>query len=344
MSLMTAVEVQLLKSVMSLPERVQRVLAGRPFVRDGQTLAVDLQLMLRLQRLARKRAMVAGVSIEQGRKDMSSGAAIVGGDQPIGAVRDLTVAGLPARHYLPHGARPASSAQPVLLFFHGGGFLYGDLDSHDAPCRVLAEESGVPVLSVAWGLGPERPFPGGFEDAEAALRWVVERADELGIDPNRIGVAGDSAGGKVAAWVAIAAARSGIPLALQLLVYPAAQPEHDSESRRLFGEGLYLTSEFMTVVDDIYLPTPADRADERVALLETVLPPGLAPALVVTAGFDPLRDEGEAYARRLVEAGASVELKRYVDQIHGFLNIVGVGRSSRSAVLEIAAKVRAALA
>ncbi|MCX6398971.1 MAG: alpha/beta hydrolase [Propionibacteriales bacterium] len=344
MSVMTAVEARLVRSVLGLPERVQRALAGPPFLRDGQILAVDLQLMLRLQRLARKRSMVAGVTIEQGRKDMSSGAAIVGGDQPIGAVRDLTVAGLPARHYLPHGARSTSSAQPVLLFFHGGGFIYGDLDSHDAPCRVVAEESGVPVLSVAWGLGPERPFPGGFDDAEAALRWVVEHAAELGVDPDRIGVAGDSAGGKVAAWLAIMAARSGIPLAFQLLVYPAAQPEYDSESRRLFGEGLYLTSDFMTEVEDIYLPTPAERADERIALLETVLPSGLAPALVVTAGFDPLRDEGEAYARRLVESGASVELKRYPDQIHGFFNIVGVGRSSRSAVLEIAAKVRAALA
>lgn len=343
MSLQTAAEARLVKLLMGLPERALRPLAGPPLVLDGQTLATDLQVMLRLQKLARKRAMVAGTSIAQGRADMLANATLAGGDQPIGAVRELTVAGLPARHYLPHGARSVTAAQPVLLFFHGGGFLYGDLDSHDAPCRVLAEESGVPVLSVEYGLGPERPFPGGFDDAEAALRWVVEKADELGIDPARVGVAGDSAGGNIAAWVAIAAARSGIPLAFQLLAYPCVDPHRKTESLRLFGEDLFLTAEFVAMVNDIYLPTDADRRDERVDLLTTPLPPGLAPAHVLTAGFDPLRDEGEAYARRLAAAGVEVELQRHVDQIHGFLNIVGVGRSSRAAVLDVAARVRVAL-
>lgn len=343
MSLQTAVETRFLTSLMALPEKVQRVLAGRPLVLDGQTLATDLQLMLRVQQLARKRAMVEVPDIALGRADMLSNAQIVGGTPPIGAVQDLTVAGLPARHYLPHGPHSATAGRPVLLFFHGGGFMYGDLDSHDAPCRVLAEESGVPVLAIEWGLGPERPFPGGFDDAEAALRWVFEHAGELGVDPTRIGVAGDSAGGAVAAWTAIAAARAGLPLAFQLLVYPCTWPDRDTESLRLFGEDLFLTADYMAMVDRTYLPTAADLTDERVHLLGAELPAGLAPAHVVTAGFDPLRDEGEAYARKLADAGATVELERLAGQIHGFVNIVGVGQSSRAAVDGIADRLRAAL-
>ncbi|HWJ65495.1 MAG TPA: alpha/beta hydrolase [Nocardioides sp.] len=343
MNVLLAVESAALRALMGLPEKVQRVLAGRPVVLDGQTLAVDLQVMLRLQRLAGKSELGA-TDVAKGRANMLEGARLVGGDQPIGATRDLTVAGLPARHYLPHGARSASEPRPLLVFFHGGGFLYGDLESHDAPCRVLAEESGVPVLAVEWGLGPERPFPGGFDDAEAALRWVVENAAELGADPQRIGVAGDSAGANVAAWVAIAAARDGIPLAFQLLVYPCTDPDRDTESLRLFGKDLYLTAESIAGFNAAYLLTDADRADQRVNLLDIDLPDGLAPAYVATAGFDPLRDEGEAFARRLADAGHEVELRRYPDQIHGFLNIVGVGRTSRAAVLEIAGRLRAGLA
>lgn len=342
MNLRTTVESAALKSLMALPGPAQRVVAGRPLVLDGQTLATDLQVMLRLQRIARK-ADLAGPDIATGRAEMRANAGLVGGDQPIGAVRELTVAGLPARHYLPHGAHAAGEAQPLLLFFHGGGFLYGDLDSHDAPCRVLAEESGVPVLSVEYGLGPEAAFPQGFDDAFAALRWVHEHADELGADPARIGVSGDSAGGNIAAWTAIEAARAGVPLAFQLLVYPCTDADRQTESLRLFGQDLYLTAESIATFNDIYLPGAEDRANERVNLLDVALPEGLAPAYLCTAGFDPLRDEGEAYARRLADAGVEVELRRFVDQIHGFLNIVGAGRSSRAAVLEIAGRLRAAL-
>lgn len=342
--LLGAVEFHVVKTVMGLPQPALRRLAGRPVVLDGQTLATDLQAMLRLQKLVGKRGLGGAPSIAQGRADLVENAVLVGGSQPIGAVRELTVAGLPARHYLPHGARSADRAQPVLLFFHGGGFMYGDLDSHDAPCRVLAEESGVAVLSVDYGLGPEHPFPTAFDHGEAALRWVVDHADELGVDPSRIGVAGDSAGANLAAWVAIAAARADLPLAFQLLVYPCADPARDTESYRLFGDGFYLTREGIGLINDTYLPTAAERVDDRVALLGVDLPSGLAPAYVVTAGFDPLRDEGEAYAARLAEAGVPAELHRAVDQIHGFLNIVGVGRSSRREVLAIAHRVRSALA
>ncbi|TNM44244.1 alpha/beta hydrolase [Nocardioides albidus] len=327
---------------MGLPARAQRLLGGGDLVIDGQTLAPDLRVMLTLQRLARK-GDLGGESVAQARASMLEGAVLVGGRQPIGAIRDLAVADRPARLYEP--SRPAGSG--LLVFLHGGSFLYGDLASHDAPCRLLAEESGVRVLAVEYRVGPEAPFPAAFDDAEAAVRWAHEHAGELGVDPARVGVGGDSAGGNLAAWAAITAARSGLPLAFQLLVYPCVDNGRDSGesgSLRLFGEGLYLTKESIDSANDIYLPGPDDRRDPRVNLLDVDLPAGLAPAHVVTAGFDPLRDEGESYARRMAEAGAEVELRRYADQIHGFLNIVGVGRSSRSAVLEIAARLRAALA
>lgn len=337
MSLQTRIESLALATVMGLPESVQRRLGGRPLRLDGQTLAADLQVMLRLQQLARK-GDLGGSSIAAGRAGMLANARLAGGTQPIGRVRDLRLADLPARLYTPTGA--ASGPAPLLIFFHGGGFLYGDLDSHDAPCRVLAERSGVAVLSVEYGLGPEAPFPRGFDDAVAALRWVHENPDEVDADPARLGVSGDSAGGNIAAWVAIAAAREGLPLAAQVLLYPCTDPDRQTESLRLFGEGLYLTAEAMKMFNDAYLLTPEDEADERVNLLDVELPDGLARAYVATAGFDPLRDEGEAYAARLADAGVPTEVRRFEDQIHGFVNIVGVGRSSRAGVEEIAGVVR----
>lgn len=344
MSIRSAVEARTLSALLALPEHVQRRLGGRPDVRDGEPLAADLQLMLRLQRLARKQGLVSKPPLEKSRRDMLENTRVVGGRQPIGSVRELEVAGLPARHYVPTSPAATSGPGPLLLFFHGGGFLNGDLESHDAPCRVLAEESGVPVLAVEYRCGPEAAFPSAFDDAVAAHRWVVDNADALDADSTRLGVAGDSAGGNIAAWTAIVAARAGTPLAWQLLVYPCTDPRRATTSLELFGEGYYLTRDFMDHVNDIYLPTDAERDDERVQLLRTELPRGLAAAYVVTAGFDPLRDEGETYAGRLADAGVAVELQRFPDQIHGFLNIVGVGSSSRAAVLEIAEHVRKALA
>ncbi|MDX6624857.1 MAG: acetyl esterase, partial [Solirubrobacterales bacterium] len=164
----------------------------------------------------------------------------------------------------------------------------------------------------------------------------------LGADPDRLGVGGDSAGGNLAAGVAIEAARQGWPLAVQVLVYPATQAARETRSCELFSEGFYLTRGFMDRADETYSPdVPAD--DPRLSPMQAELPARLAPALVYTAGFDPLRDEGEAYADRLRAAGASVELVRFDDQIHGFFNIVGVGRTSRAANRRIATDVKSAL-
>jgi acetyl esterase len=339
----TVVEATAVKVLMGLPDKVQRALAGRALVLDGQTLATDLQLLLRLQSIARRRD--EQVPIEEMRGNLRQESAIVGGRQPVGSIRDLEVAGRPARHYLP--SRPVTSQGspgPLLVFFHGGGFMEGDLDSHDAPCRVLAERSGVPVLAVSYRLAPEHKLPTAHDDAYDAFRWVRDNAEGLRADPARIAVGGDSAGANLAAWVAIAAARDGLPVAWQMLVYPCADGLRDNDSVRLFSEGFYLTKEFIGRADSSYTSDLSELADERLSPVRAGLPDGLAPAYVATAGFDPLRDEGEAYARKLAEAGVEVELKRFTDQIHGFFNIVGVGRTSRAAVLEIAGRMRAALA
>jgi len=336
-SVVETIEAGVLRAAMRLPERVQRALAGRPVVIDGQTLAAETQLMLRMQRLAR-RPGAETLPIAEGRAEILHQARLTGGSQPIGAVRDLPVAGLPGRLYTP--SEPGSA---LLVFLHGGGFMYGDLASHDAPCRFLAERSGVRVLAVDYRMGPEDPFPAAYDDVLAAYQWVVANAESLGADPRRLAVGGDSAGANLAAVTAIEAARQGWPLAFQLLVYPATDCARDTRSFELFGKGFFLTQEFMQLATECYVPPGLDLRDPRVSPLHADLPAGLAPAYVATAGFDPLRDEGEAYARRMVEAGVKVELKRFPDQIHGFFNIVGLGPRTRAANAEIAAKLRAAL-
>jgi len=322
-----------LRAALGLPQGAQRRLAGRRLTVDGQTLATDTQLMLRLERVVREPS-TESLPVAEGRRLLVKHTAIAGGAQPIGAVREVPVGDRRGRLYVP--SRAVANG-PLLLFFHGGGWVYGDLDSHDPTCRFLAERSGVRVLSVDYRLAPEHPFPAAYDDAVAAYRWLVEHAADLGADPARLAVGGDSAGGNLAAGVALLAAREGLPLALQLLVYPGTDASTRTESKRLFGRDLYLTEEFMDQVMGWYCPDRAVRADPRMSPLLDEVPPGLAPAYVATAGFDPLRDEGEAYARKLAEAGAEVELQRFADQIHGFLCVVGVGRTARAASAEVAA-------
>lgn len=329
----------LVRTLLGLPERAQRLLAGRRVTLDGQTLAVDSQLLLRLQRLVREPASET-LPLDEGRRRLVVNATIAGGAQPIGAVRDLPVGDRRGRLFVPTGA---TTPGPLLVFFHGGGWVYGDLDSHDPPCRFLAERSGVRVLSVDYRLAPEDPFPAAVDDTTASYRWVVENAASLGADPARLGVGGDSAGGNLAAVVALDAARTGLPLAFQLLIYPGTDATVRRESRSLFGHDLYLTEEFMDIVLDQYSPDPGQRSDPRMSPLLAELPTTLAPAYVATAGFDPLRDEGEAYARALADAGIEVELRRFPDQVHGFVNMVGVVPTSRAASAEIAARLAVGL-
>ncbi len=240
----------------------------------------------------------------------------------------------------------------MLVYFHGGGWVVGDLDTHDAPCRLLARAAGVRVLSVDYRLAPEHRFPAAADDALAAFRWAVEHAAELGADPRRIAVGGDSAGGNVSASTALQAARDGGPApAFQLLIYPVtdnaapSDPATQTGSYRMFADGFFLTAEQMRWYRAHYFGAAEATAarDVRASPLLADDLSGLAPAHVVTAGFDPLRDEGEAYAARLREAGVRTTLRRHPGLIHGFVNVVGPGRTSREAGVEMGGVLREAL-
>ena len=223
--------------------------------------------------------------------------------------------------------------------------MIGDLDTHDSAVRFLAANAGVAVLSVDYRLAPEHPFPAAVDDAFAAFRWAVENAGELGADPARIAVGGDSAGGNLAAAVSLLARDGGGPApAMQLLIYPATDAVGGQESRRLFAEGFLLTAADMDWFEEHYLPDAAAAQDPRVSMLRAEDLSGLAPAYVATAGFDPLRDEGEAYAERMREAGVPVALRRHPGLIHGFANLTAVSRTSRAAMSEVAGALRMGLA
>jgi acetyl esterase len=347
-TLLSLLESAMFRLLMSLPHPLMRLLAGKPVTLDGQVLDTETQWALRLQRLLREPA-VESLPIPQGRLAMLRQARLSGGRQPVGEVRDLQVPGgdgpIRARLYIPRsGAGAAGTTSPLLFFIHGGGMMYGDLDSHDATCRLLAERADVRVLAVDYRLSPEHRYPAAVEDCWAAYQWVAEHAEELGADPERLAVGGDSAGGYLSAVVAIKAAEAGVPCTFQLLVYPVTNMADPSGSRTMFADGFYLTKKFIDLADESYLRGPEDRRDPLVSVQFTEkFPSGLAPAFVATAGFDPLRDEGEIYARTMAEHGVQVETKRYPGLIHGFFNIVGVGRSNRAAVAEIAAKLKAAV-
>jgi acetyl esterase len=334
-----------ISAMCALPESVQVRLSGKkPVVRDGQTLAPELQLMLAINE---RREEMAITSAGELRKQQNAGARLVAGRPTrVGAVRDLTIDGgdgkLRARHYAPERVDGA----PLLVFLHGGGFVFGDLDTHDAPCRVLCRHGGMHVLAVDYRLAPEHPFPAAVDDARAALRWAQEHAAELGADPSRVGIGGDSAGANLSAAVAILAAHDGGPApTCQMLVYPAVDRTRPYPSIELFSDGFFLTRASIHWFHRQYSgePGPHDR-DPRLGPLHAETLAGLAPAIVVTAGFDPLRDEGEAYAAALQAHGTTAVLRRFDSLIHGFFNMVGVSPACRDAVIEIAGATRALFA
>lgn len=337
---------RLLRSLMGLPRPVVALLAGRQIQIEGQGLAPELQLMLRLRRVAREPA-VEDLPWAEARAALAMQSRLIGGAQPIGAVRDLTIAGprgpIDLRLYTPT-ARLREDASPTILFIHGGGMVYGGAHgTHDLACRFLAERSGVQVLSVDYRLAPEHPYPEGLDDCKAAYAWMVEHASTIGADVGRLAVGGDSAGGYMSAATAVFAAERGLPLRFQLLIYPCTDFVNRSASRDTFGEGFFLTNKFMDQAQEAYVGG-ADPHDPDISVLfRTEFPEGLAPAYVITAGFDPLRDEGEAYARLLAEHGVEVRQRRYPSMIHGFFNLVGAGQEAPSCNLETAEELRRAL-
>ena len=337
----------MLRALCALPPRGQRLLAGPPPELDGQRLASDIWMLLRLAALAGDESVTAGgASPEQARALNRRGAAACAGPPlPMARVEGLEVPGpagtIPARLYEPVAG---GGARPLLVYFHGGGWVIGDLDTHDSVCRFLAAAAGVPVLSVDYRLAPEHPFPAAAEDAAAGFRWAAEHAAELGADPARIAVGGDSAGGNLAAVTSLLARDGGGPQpAMQLLFYPATDAVGEQRSRQLFAEGFLLTRADMEWFEAHYLPSGVAHDDPRVSVLGVGDLAGLPPAYVITAGFDPLRDEGEAYAERMRAAGVRVAHWRHRGLIHGFANLTAVSRSARAAMFEAAGALRMGL-
>ena len=242
------------------------------------------------------------------------------------AVEDLTIEGpagdLPVRLYDPRDG-DRNRETPLLLFFHGGGFVVGSIDTHDGVCRKLAAETGYPILSVEYRLAPEHPFPAALRDCYGALEWVAGNAGELGADPDRLVVAGDSAGGNLAAATALLARdRDGPSIASQVLVYPVTGDPRGTDSYSENAEGYFLTADQMEWYHDRYLADDIDAGNvyARPRLCRDLS--GLPPATVITAGFDPLRDDGAAYARALAEDGVDVAYHNFPGLIHGFFNMI----------------------
>ncbi len=342
-SLKGRLEHRIAKFLLSLPPGQQlRLCGGAPVQRDGLTLHPEMQLLLSLR--ARLGAPSLGEHPPVRGRELLRREALTHYGEPIdvGAVRELEVSGatgpLKARLYSPESS--GGQARPLLVYLHGGGFALGDLETHDSECRLLCRHAGLHVLAVEYRLAPENPFPAALDDARAAFRWAFEHALELGADPRRVAIGGDSAGGNLAAVVSQLARNEGPVPALQLLIYPVADRSIDRPSIALFGSGYFLTRADIETFQAHYA---GDTRDARVSPLLAKDLSNLPPALVITAGFDPLRDEGEAYAATLRAAGTPVVLRRFDGMIHGFANFVGVSRAARDAVGEIAGALRAML-
>jgi len=343
------------RAILSLPAPVKRRLAGREIRKDAAPLDVDMQLVLALRDRVKRKSESHRKSPAELRAQMhheivaSSGPAV-----PVGVVRDLQIAledpkrTLPARHYIPANRARLSSASadaldapPLLVFFHGGGMVFGDVDTHDRACRIFCATANVHVLSVEYRLAPDAKFPAAADDAYAAFTWAVAEAPRLGVDPARISVGGDSAGGNLAAVVAQRASRDRQPPASQVLIYPAVdRAKNDYPSLALFAENFLLTRAEIGWYHAQYTGgVGVDDADPRVSPIYAQHLDAQPPALVVTAGFDPLRDEGEAYAELLRNAGNHVALHRFDSLIHGFLNLVGISASAHRAVEDLARRM-----
>jgi acetyl esterase len=266
-------------------------------------------------------------------------------DVAVAHIEDRRVPGpageIPVRVYRPK----RGATLPALVYFHGGGWVIGSVETHDGSCRDLANRIGCVVVSVGYRLAPEHPYPAAAEDCYAATKWVSENAAELGVDPARIGIGGDSAGGNLAAAVALMARdRGGPALRHQLLVYPVTDADFSRASYRENAAGYLLTTKAMEWFWGHYVPDPAQRQDAYAAPLRAADLSGLPPAFVLTAEYDPLRDEGEALARRLEQAGVKTRLTRYDGAIHGFFAMGLLAEVARRAVEDAAREVQQALA
>ncbi|WP_205877172.1 alpha/beta hydrolase [Mycobacterium camsae] len=329
-----------------IPSVVKRLLTrGRSVVIDGNTLDPTLQLMLTGMRAVGIDGLVVDDDPGASRDLMHQTMVELPGPQIHVEVDEISIPGpageIRARHYRP----PNGDSAPLLVFYHGGGWVIGDLDTHDALCRLTCRDAGTHVLSVDYRLAPEHPAPAAIEDAFAAFQWACEHAAELGAAPGRVAVGGDSAGGNLAAVVSQLARDSGGPTPmLQWLIYPRTDFSVKTRSMSLFARGFLLTKRDMDYFEAQYLRRSGiDTRDPRVspALADSLS--GLAPALIAVAGFDPLRDEGQDYAAALRAAGTDVDLRSMGSLTHGFANLFQLGGGSAVGTAELISALRAHL-
>lgn len=339
-----------LAAIPRIPDSRKRLLlGGRSVTVDGNTLDTTLQFTLAVQNASGLGGLVADFGEESGvavsRAALRATAAMMS-PRIRADVSNISIPGpagpIPARRYVPDGTG-SSTTSALLLYFHGGGFVIGDLDTHDSLCRMICRDGGIQVISVDYRLAPEHKAPAAFYDAYAAYRWALDHAAGLGAA--RIVVGGDSAGGNLAAVVAQQARDSELPLpALQLLLYPVTDWSSETRSKTLFSDGYFLTRRDMDWFGGHYLDGAEVSAEDPLVspLLSEDLS-GLPPALVVTAGFDPLRDEGNRYAKAMQDAGVVVDLRQERSMIHAFASFFPLGGGSATATSAMISALRAHL-
>ncbi|MFD5868695.1 alpha/beta hydrolase [Corynebacterium sp. NPDC060344] len=356
------------RGIMSLPLPLLRLVARPPRNGRGYLLDADVAMSLALLKIIGSGKGIGELPAAEAREEIDREAFLAAGPRPKVRTRDEKIAGVPVRRYF--GFPLADATAPAVIYLHGGGWALGSLDSHDAPCLRLAEVAGVDVISVDYRLAPEHPFPAGLDDVMAVYGELVGGGADGGDGAGgggdgagggggrRVAVIGDSAGANFAAVVCLEAKRLGLPQpALQGLLAPVTDMtawigdrEGWSDSGREFAEGYFLTSADMSAYADLYIgdgapgsASPEVAADPRVSPLFAEDLSGLAPAFMALGGFDPLRDEGEAYAARLADAGVPVTVKMHRGMVHPFINSPGLWRTSRRAIDELAGAVRLAL-
>ena len=282
-------------------------------------------------------------SPREARRIYNSAPDFSGPREPVAAVEDTVIGGpggdLGVRIYSPGSSTPV----PALVYFHGGGWVMGSIDAVDVPLRALTNRAGCLVCSVDYRLAPEHRFPAALDDARAAFGWVVRHAASMGADASRVAVGGDSAGGNLAAAIALAERDGGPRVSAQVLIYPVLDHDFDRPSYIANAEGFGMTRDSMKWYWDHYVPDTSRRSDPLASPLRAADLTGLPPALIVTAEHDVLRDEGEDYAARLRDAGVNVTLSRYDGMMHGFWRTAGAIDSDQAVIEEIAGWLSATL-
>jgi acetyl esterase/lipase len=334
-----AVQAFALRRLLQAPRAFTRGLgSGPPSVVDGQTLDPQLELLVRLARLAKAPPIESMTPDEARARAEVEYPMLAGKPRAVEQVLDLEAThgtrSIPLRLYRP---KDVEKPVPAVLWLHGGGWVVGSIRTHEAPSRLFAALAGCAVVSVDYGRAPEHRFPSAVEDAVAAYCHVVENAERLGLHPRAIGVGGDSAGGNLAAVLCHEARERRLPKpALQILIYPVTDLSRASASYRTFADGYILTANAMAWFIEHYLGDTRLASDPRASPLASQNFTELPPALIHTAGFDPLRDEGRAYADRLEAAGIPVKYTCHADLTHGYWAVAGSVRAARRAIGEIA--------